>query len=123
MVHNPYWNAGGERRWAKEEDSTLLAMIKEGERYVDIAKRLRRTHPSVKSRIRFLRQTDEQRKAHRRQKTLCQPPVIRMKIEHLYERAPTIPPEVIEERNQRHLAPRSLTAILMGDPEPNRRRA
>jgi hypothetical protein len=40
----------------------------------------------------------------------------------IVEQKISIPPQVLEDRNRRLMAQKSLTAVLMGDPEENRRR-
>lgn len=124
-LHDPHANKHpfGGRPWTAEEHARLDELIRAGFTYSEIADDIRRTKHAVKSMVNSLKQTAEQKEERRRRENQTRQPVIRMRIEHVHERAPTIPPEVIEDRNQRYLAPRSLTAILMGDPEPNRRRA
>lgn len=115
-THDPFANAGGERRWTKEDDEVATSMKAKGRSTAVIAHALRRTSVAVRSRMRYLSLTDEQRTREWRAKEARRDAVVPTRIAHIHERAPTIPPEVIEERNQRYLAARSLTAILMGDP-------
>lgn len=116
MVHNPYANAGGQRRWKKEEDQKATSMAATGNTAGEIADATRRTIGAVKSRLRYLGLSNERRLAESRLREASRKPVIRMKIAHLYERAPVVPPEVTEDRNQRGRAARDLTGVLMGDP-------
>ncbi|WP_029581976.1 hypothetical protein [Bradyrhizobium sp. URHD0069] len=121
-THNPYANAYpvGGRSWTIEEDQALLAMMREGKRNQQIADKINRTIHAVKSRYRYLGLSVEERASLRRMKRLAQPPVIRMKIDHVTDRAPVIPLEVLEDRARRYTAQRDLTAIICGDPEPGR---
>jgi hypothetical protein len=124
MSHNPRWyqkaNPVGGKSWSDEDDQTRLAMVREGVPYKDIAAKLNRTIAAVKSRVRYTGMTIEERAATRRARLKNEQPVIRMKIDHVTERAPSIPDEVWDDRNRRLMAQRSLTAMLCGDPEPGR---
>jgi hypothetical protein len=84
-----------------------------------------RTLHSVKSRITYNRTPWAELAEENRRKQ-------RARVKPKYQRKTTrnhvvselvnivVPKAVIEERNLRCMAPRSLTAILMGDPEPGR---
>ena len=108
--------------WSEEETKKLVSMVRDGKSYREIAARLNRTYVAVKTRAKYICLPPVERaraNALRRELRLFTPNsghrVLVDKID--------VPETVIEERNQRLMAPRSLTAILMGDPEPNRRRA
>jgi hypothetical protein len=122
MTHNPHANAHpvGGRPWSAEEDAIVLKGIKAGERYADIAVNTSRTVHALKARARYLGLSLAERRAIRAQRV--RPKTIAMRIDHVVERAPVIPEEVLQDRLRRSMAPRSLTAILCGDPEPCRRR-
>jgi hypothetical protein len=116
--HNHFANAYpvGGRPWSAEEDAALISARDAGQRFEDIASDLKRTINSVKCRVSHLRLSADQKRALTLQKKQAQPATVRMKIEHNSERAPSVPDEVWEARNQRLAAPRTLTGWLMGDP-------
>jgi hypothetical protein len=128
MTHNPFANAHpvGGRVWTEQEEAILLRMLAEGATKQQIADSLSgRSLASVKCHIRYMRLPAEQKaEEERRQK--------RSRLErkrgapslHAIKRvssevgSPVVPPEVLEQRNRRLMAPRDLTAILLGDPAP-----
>lgn len=122
--HNPYANAHpvGGAKWSDSEDTKMKEMLAAGAQRQEIADALPgRSLHAVKSHMRYLKTpwavlAEENR-------------VQRLKRERpKYERRThrnhvlseesriVVPPEVIEERNQRCMAPQTLTGWRMGDP-------
>ena len=92
------------RKWTKQDIETARRLFEEKAPHEEFIRLLGRTRNGCFAKMDRLRQLSV-----RRQGVI--PPV---------QSAPTIPPEVIEDAIRRASAPRSLTAILMGDPEVNR---
>lgn len=119
MPHNPYWNRHpvGGKPWEAEEDAILRAMTLEGKTYPVIAGVLKRSHDAVKNRAIAIISLEDREAANFLKRTNRIMPTKYQKTTHTAEtRMEAVPPHVFEERNVRALAPRSLTAILMGDP-------
>lgn len=117
MTHNPFATGPiSGRPWSDEDDMALLNGLKAGGQYVDLAKALRRTVHSVKSRSRMLNLSAEERRALNHLKRQSQPQTIKMRIDHGKYRPPPVPDAVMEDLIKRMTTPRSLTASLMGDP-------
>lgn len=105
------------RFWTEEDDANLLDRRKAGERVEDIAKAMDRTMPAIASRIRHLSLSAEEREEAGRMKYVTRQPVIRMRIDHGRKHvAPVVPEDVLQEMIKRLTTPRSITAVLMGDP-------
>ena len=107
MTHNPFANAHpvGGRPWTNEEDATVARMLQEGFRLQQAADAIGRTLYAVQSRLRFLNNDRPKRARKTGRNHVCSESVNVI-----------IPPEVEADRARRYMAPRSLTAILMGDP-------
>ena len=110
------------RMWTPEEDQVIRAGVVAGKTYEEISTDLEnRTRAAVKGRIRWINISPEVRKESNRKKRA------RRIVPAHYQKWGSVknthvPPDVIEDAIRRARAPRSLTAILMGDPEPNRRK-
>jgi hypothetical protein len=105
------------RPWTAEEDAAALAMRRDGKTPPEIADALRRTRGAVSSRMRYLSLSAEARlqiSRAKRNKPKMANPVVRERITQASMRF--IPPEVLADRDRRVLAPRDITATLMGDP-------
>lgn len=102
------------RPWTPHEDATLLAMREAGENCGAVADKLNRTAAGVWSRYSALTRSKEEaeaKKARRRQQATADPA-----RKALVDYRVTVPDEVIEERNRRLMAPKTLTGWLQGDP-------
>jgi hypothetical protein len=139
----------GGRPWTREDDELLLSKLREGVIQKAIAVLLDRTLPAVKWRAKVLRfgvpkqaarqwtaeETELALKLLRdnasdatirstigRTKFACYDRLKRIGRPFSEPTAPQInvPDYVLEDRNRRWMAPRSLTAVIFGDPEPNR---
>lgn len=122
MNHDPFWNAkNGSAPWSSEEDAAILAFRAQGLSPLEIHMKMpKRTAAAIKNRLTTLRvgrdiirkRQRERRKSRRKEYT----------INHVVEPRIVVPAEVLEDRERRHAAPRSLTALILGDPEPGRAR-
>lgn len=122
MTHDPYCNAkNGSTPWTPEEDAEIVTLRAEGLEFKEIHMKLpKRTIAAIRNRIMVLRvghdiirkRQRERRKSQRKEYT----------INHVVEPRIVVPAEVLEDRERRHAAPRSLTALILGDPEPGRAR-
>jgi len=136
--------------WTPEEDNILRTKLHEGVEQKAIAILLGRSVPSVKWRRKLLllgslpksgsrpwtaKETEVARKLLRenasdatiratigRTKFACYDRLKRLGQPFTAPVRPqiTIPDHVLEDRNRRYMVARDLTAVLMGDPEPNR---
>lgn len=104
--------------WTAEEDATLREMTMAGNNYQEVADAMPgRTYAAVKCRMRYVNLTKEQfAEANRKKRARRVTPAHYRKWDEI--KHTVAPPEVIEDARQRAMAPRSLTAILMGDPAP-----
>lgn len=110
------------RPWTSEEDSAALAMRRDGMRPPAIGEVLQRAGGAVSSRLRYLALTPAERLQKNRAKRDSRPSraqaVARMRV--MPSNNKLVPAAVLEERERRLLEPRSLSAILMGDPPLSR---
>lgn len=124
MTHDPYANAHpvGGAQWSAEEDAKLSEMLAAGAIRQEIADAMPgRSLSAVKSRIRYKRTpwaqlTEENRVARLKRD---RPKYVRTTHRnHVIseEMRVVVPPEVIEERNQRYMAPQDITGWICGDP-------
>jgi hypothetical protein len=121
MAHNPYANAYpvGGKPWTAEEDEILLNGRKANKGYEDMRSMLPgRSIGAMKARRTHLCRSAEQRLAiqHRHKIARRTGPL----QNHTVEPPVIVPPEVLAERERRFAVPKSLTAMIMGDPESNR---
>jgi hypothetical protein len=119
MTHNPYWNAHpvGGRPWTQEERSTVVEMLAEGKSPAEIAARINRTKHAVRSHIQYQNcdKAEKQRRQNERRERARSKFRNQINGENPFVKE-EIPAHVIEDRNRRLAAPRSLTSMLMGDP-------
>jgi hypothetical protein len=110
------------RPWTSEEDSTVAAMRRDGAWLPAIADALCRTRGAVSKRLEYIALTSEERLQKSQAKSAAVPKraraVVRERITPSNNKF--VPPAVLEERERHLLEPRSLSAILMGDPAPSR---
>ena len=103
-------------RWGEEETARVRQMLIDGMTYDEIVAALgNRTYAAVKSRVKWINLSKAERSranALKRERRVFTPTGVRRdeikKIE--------IPSHVLDDRNRRLMAERSLTAVLMGDP-------
>ncbi len=116
MTHNPNWNkypVGG-RPWTAEEDRIAAEMRAAGLTMTAIGERLDRTENAVDGRFQYLRITPEEKQ--RRQRIRRDRARASLSGDNCWKVREGIPAHVIEDRDRRLSAPRSLTAIICGDP-------
>jgi hypothetical protein len=116
MPHNPYWNAqNGYPKWTAEEDAAIEAFRSQGLRPVEIHMKMpQRTTSAIKLRLSILRiGLDKHRQRDRTRR-----PRVQFPKNHVAECVVpvVVPDEVMAERESRLSAPRSLTALICGDP-------
>lgn len=113
MTHNPYWNAGGQRRWTDDEKQTLINMRAEGKTQAIIADALGRTEESIKNKINMMKLgPGPAKKARRPCKYNLRTDYTGEKVEQI-----VVPESVWADRNRRlNSGWRDLTAMLCGDP-------
>jgi len=106
------------RPWTAEEDLTALAMRRDGARPPAIADALRRTRGAVSSRLKYLGLAPEERLQKNQAKcdgrTKRAQGVVRERITPSNNKF--VPPAVLEERERRVMATRTITETLFGDP-------
>lgn len=109
-------------KWSKEEDDILLRMRKAGATSRDIAATLNGRSPkSVEARLNYLKRTPAQREARNARRRLMAGESGRRVLNpenHVATKSPEVPPEVWIDRIKRAMTPRSVTAIICGDPIP-----
>ena len=93
-------------RWTSEEEQTAISMRTSGSTVIAIAKKLNRTHGSVR------RLLERQANGHASKMDT-------VAIEILEEERVCVPDEVIADRERRLSAPKTLIMIIFVDPLPS----
>lgn len=109
--------------WTKEQDETMARMLAEGAKLPAIAEAIGRTAVAIKCRRRYLSLSVEQRSEENRAWKAANRPAgsrksVRGRVAPPADRF--LPPGALEDAQRRLYAPRSLTAVLCGDPAPGR---
>lgn len=122
MTHDPYWNAkNGSDPWSAEEDAAILAYRAEGLTSTEIHMKMpKRTAAAIKNRSSTLRIGLAEVRKRQRERRVSKRKLF--PINHIVEPRVIVPAEVLEDRDRRNAAQRSLTALVCGDPEPGRAR-
>lgn len=115
-MHNPYANAYpvGGRPWSPEDDRIVAEMKSAGHSHPEIAERVNRTALAVTGRLQYLKTSPEEKTRRLQRRRDREHARSIGQFENPQKSDP--PPHVIEDRNRRLSVPRTLTAILMGDP-------
>jgi hypothetical protein len=110
------------KQWTEEETSTLRQMKADGYTNTQIGFHLGKLRANVADRWRWLNMTAEAREQKqrasneaRRQRNTERGHAPSIRIRYTVA-APEAPPDILVEREKRQAAPRTLTAILFGDP-------
>ena len=104
-------------RWTAEEDAKVHELLALDLNYKQIAERISRPYSSTKEHIRWLFMTEEQKEWRReriRSGRRNGKDIVRRVEEYSTREAK--PQHVFEDAARRAEAPRTLTAVLMGDP-------
>ncbi len=108
-----------ETQWTKEDELFVREMYEAGASYDEIAERMSRTVHSIKAKIKRLLMSPEQLAARRAQDNACKRKAKERYESVLYVVPVVTPSPVIADRDARlSIAPRDLTAQLLGDPLP-----
>lgn len=111
------------RKWTFNEIARLRKMKAAGESNEEIALQLRRSSDCVRERIKYENMSAEDKKAKvaRARERRSKRPAVGEKLwgnptDNLVSPSGRPTPEMIEEAQQRYLAPRTLTSSFFGDP-------
>jgi hypothetical protein len=104
--------------WTAEDDAQLLMLRAEKKPYKEISAIMGRTVNALDGRYRYIKKSEAARRSEMERKNEMRRENRRAAFRNYPTDPATVPDDVLQDRNARITTPKTITAILLGDPPP-----
>jgi hypothetical protein len=104
--------------WTAEQDAQLLKLRDEKMPYKEIAALMARSVDALDTRYRYITKSDPERRIEMDRKNIMRRENRKITFRNYPTDPATVPDQVLQDRNARITTPKTITAMLLGDPPP-----